>query len=276
MDCGKHEERLEKNISGRLTTGSRVLIIMKSNVMKKLLIILPIALISMAATAQTKKFDTLAVLIIDRMTDVIGDLESCSFKLNAATDVVDPSKSLIKYFSDYEVFMSGPDKMLVNAHGHKGHRQFMYNGAQLAYYSFDENNYGVIPAPDNIIDMIDSLNDQYDIDFPAADFFYPAFTDDLLLHSDSLRFLGMEKIGSKEYFHIAAYTREMDIQFWISNDAYNLPARFAITYKAKQGNPQYVGFFSEWQINPQLPSAMFDFLPPPNASLVRIMSKTDK
>ena len=56
-------------------------------------------LLSLAAIAQSDKYDTLAVLIIDRMTDVIGDLESCSFKLNTANDVADPSsKSLAKGF----------------------------------------------------------------------------------------------------------------------------------------------------------------------------------
>lgn len=244
--------------------------------MKKLFIGLSLIFVASEGMSQVKKIDTLAVLIIDRMTDVIGGLESCSFKLNAAIDVNERSKGLVKYFSDYEIFMSGPDKMLVNAHGQKGHRQFMYNGVELAYYSFDENNYGIIPAPDNIIDMIDSLNDQYDIDFPGADFFYPAFTDDLLMHSDSVRFLGMEKIGMKEYFHIMSFGKEMNVQFWINNDAYNLPARFAITYKIKEGNPQYIGMFSEWEINPQLPSAMFDFLPPPGAAMVRVMSKTEK
>jgi hypothetical protein len=244
--------------------------------MKKILTGLSGILIVLGLIAQPKKQDTLAILIMDRMADVIGDLESCSFKLTVANDAAGPSKGFVKYFSEYEIYMGGPDKMLVNAHDTKGHRQLWYNGNQLAYYSFDENNYGIVPTPNNLISMIDSVNKKYDVDFPAADFFYPSFTDDLLSYSDSLRFLGMENIGSKEFFHVIAYSKEMDAQFWINNDAYNLPARFAITYKNKPGNPQYLGIFSDWEINPHLPSAMFDFLPPPGAAKVRIMSKTDK
>jgi hypothetical protein len=248
----------------------------KPVIMKKILIGLPMLFIAWVSTGQPKKYDTLAILIVDRMSDVIGDLESCSYKLTAAIDIADPKKGLIKYFSEYEVYMSGADKMLINARGHKGHRQFMYNGEHLAYYSFDENNYGMVAAPNTTIDMIDSLNAHYDIEFPAADFFYPAFTDDLLQDSDSLRFMGMEKMGGKEYFHVMAFYKEMDVQFWINNDAYNLPARFAITYKTRPGMPQYLALFSNWEINPNLPAAMFDFLPPPGAAQVRVMSKTDK
>lgn len=244
--------------------------------MKKTFIPVLLVLSAMAGYPQARKYDSLAIIIIDRMSDVIGDLESCSFKLFAAHDVVNGSSGSVKYFSDYEVFFKGPDKALINAHGYRGHRELLYNGEQLAYYSFNENNYGIMPAPDNIIRMIDSLHDVYDIEFPAADFFYPAFTDDLIQASDSIRYLGMEEIANKEYFHVIAYSRDMDAQFWINNDSYNLPARFSITYKTKPGMPQYLALFSDWQINPQLPDAMFDFQPPPDATPVRMMARKNK
>jgi len=244
--------------------------------MKTILIGSFLALLFVNVHAQKKQQDTLAILIIDRMSDMIGDLESCSFKLNAGIDEWDPSIGLVKHFTSYEVYLSGPSKMMVNVHGIRGHRQFLYNGEQLSYYSFDENNYGVIKTPGTSIEMIDSLHKLYDFDFPAGDFFYPAFTDDLLENADSVRYLGVVDFDGKEYFHIVAVSKDITLQFWINNDAYNLPAKFSITYKNKEGTPQYVASFSDWQINPTLPNAMFDFLPPPGASQVRIMAKNEK
>jgi len=46
--------------------------------MKKILIVMCGIVISFTATAQSKKYGTHAVLIIDRMTDVIGNFKSCS------------------------------------------------------------------------------------------------------------------------------------------------------------------------------------------------------
>lgn len=244
---------------------------------KYITILLPVILMVQAAGAQAKKKqDSLAIIIIDRMADVIGDMESCRFRLNVANDVRDQSRGLIKQFTDYEVFLSGPDKMLVNAQGDKGHRQFMYNGSQMAFFSFDEHNYGILPAPPTTIRMIDSLHDQYDFDFPAVDFFYPAFTDDIIQEADSILFLGTVTMKDKEYFHIIAHNKLVTFQFWVNNDAYNLPAKFAITYKTEAGTPQYLASFSDWEVNPKLPAALFDFLPPPGASRIRIMSKTDR
>jgi len=241
--------------------------------MKKIFLVACGIWISCSAPAQSNNYDSVAVRILDRMSAVIGDLESCSFKLKVANDLTLASGIPIKYFSDYDVYLSGPDKMLVSAHGYGGHRQLMYNGQQLAYYSFDENNYGIVNAPNTLIATFDSLNKKYGIDFPAADFFYPAFTDDVLQASDSIHYLGIETIGGREYFHIIAYGKQINIQFWINNDAYNLPESFTISYKQKKGNPQYIGLFSDWQINPKLPNAMFDFSPPPKATKVKILSR---
>ncbi|MDR2919501.1 MAG: DUF2092 domain-containing protein [Tannerella sp.] len=225
---------------------------------------------------QSKQQDSLAILIVDRMSDVIGNLESCSYHLSTTTDIVDPLFGHIKELASFEVFISGPDKMLVNAHGYRGHRQLMYNGNELAYYSFDENNYGILPVPATTIQMIDSVHTHYGIEFPAADFFYPAFTDDLLNEADLFRFLGIVRMEGKEYFHLVASTKDKNIEFWINNDAYNLPAKFVITYKTQKGNPQYHASFSDWQINPVLPEAIFDFLPPAGAAQVRIMSQNEQ
>jgi hypothetical protein len=67
---------------------------------------------------------------------------------------------------------------------------------------------------------------------------------------------------------------DFDFQFWISNDAYNLPMKFIYVYKNKKGAPQYEGTLSDWKINPVVPDAMFNFLPPPGAKKIRIISKS--
>ena len=246
--------------------------------MKRIFITVSTIMITLVATAQSKSHDSLAILIVDRMSDVIGNLESCSFKLQVDNDVPNPETGygLVKRLTDYQVYMSGQDKMLINADGDKGHRQMWYNGAQLAYYFANEKNYGILWAPPTTIEMIDTMNALYNIDFPGADFFYPNFTDDLLQHCDTVKFLGMTRVNGQESFHILATSKEIAVQLWIANDAYNLPVRFAIVYKTKPGSPQYQGLFSEWQINPNLPVAMFDFQAPPGSTVVRMISKNGK
>jgi len=226
--------------------------------------------------AQENKFDPAAIMILDRMSDVIGDMTSCSFKTSVAHDVADPDFGMVKQFVQSEVYLVGPDKMLVNYWGPHGHRQCWYDGKQFAIYDFEEKNYGMVPAPNNIIATIDSIHEHFGFDFPAADFLYPAFTDDLLESCDRIAFNGRAEINGHECFQVIAKNATTTSQIWISNDAFNLPVRYVITYDSKPGHPQYDCTFTDWQVNPDLPNAMFNFVPPPGTHEVRLMSTDQK
>ena len=225
--------------------------------------------------SQTKNIDSTAVYILDHMTHVIGELGSVSFNLKTSTDHNHFEHGVIKKFASHDVSMVGPDKMLVQSLAEDDHKGYWYNGEHFAYYSYDENNYSIIDAPDNILATIDSINTHYDVEFPAGDFFYPAFTDDLVDAFDSVEYLGSKKVNGRECFHILATGSEINLQLWISNDAYTLPEKFAITYKKRAGNPQYEATFSNWVINPEFPDSLFDFIPPPEAREIYFVAKTE-
>lgn len=244
--------------------------------MKKILLYTCCLLLSIGTFAQTTRNDSVAILIIDRMADVIGDLESCSFTLKVSQDIQDPIYGLVKKFQTDDVYMVGPNKMLVNSNGPKGHQEYWYNGTQLSYYSHNENNYALLESRNTIIETIDEIFHQYGIEFPAADFFYPTFTDDLIENSDQLAYIGKSIINGTECFHILATNKEANIQFWVSNDAFNLPQKLLITYTTIKGSPQYEATFSNWQINPNLPTSLFNFLPPPGAAKIRIIPRNQR
>ena len=241
--------------------------------MKKIIISCLVTAMTMGSMAQNVKIDREAVLLLDRMSAVIGDLHSCSFTVKASIDTIDKELGLLKYFNTSEVSMVGPDKMQVTTNGYRGHRGFWYNGKQLAYYSFTENNFGFIDAPGTIMETIEAVHEDYDIDFPAADFFFPYFTDDLIESSDVVSFLGKTFVDGRDCYHIAAKNKEMSVQIWIADDAFNLPVKFAITYYRGDHSSQYEGSFSNWKLNPELPNAMFEFTAPPGATQLTIISK---
>ena len=226
----------------------------------------------LSVRAQEPRVDTVAIMIIDRMASVIGELTSCSFTLHTSIDIQDPEFGMIKQLGKDDVFLAGPDKMLVHFYGDKGHRGFWYNGIQTTYYSFDENNYVIIDAPDNIIAMIDTINKTYGIEFPAADFFYPTFTDDVIEFSENVIFLGKKDIDGQECFHILASNKDISAQFWFANDAYNLPVKYIITYK-NENNKQFEATFSNWQLNHDIPLTIFEFMPPPKARQISILPR---
>ena len=238
--------------------------------MKKIILALLCSLLIVGMVAQETRKDTVAVMILQKMSDVIGDLNSVSFKLNTSVDVVKHGYGVETQFGHSEVYMVGPDKMLIHSKGEKGHRGFWYNGETFTYYSFDENNYAIVNALPTIIETIDTIHKTYGIRFPAADFFYPTFTEDVLDFFDNVMYLGEKVLNGETYFHVLASNEKFNAQFWISNDAFNLPKKFIIRYK---DNMQYEATFSNWQLNPEIPISVFEFMPPPKATQISIMAQ---
>ncbi len=244
--------------------------------MKNIKLLTLFLICSQFVIAQETKYDPTAILLLDKMSDVISSLTSVSFKVESSNDEDSYAYGMVKNFSSSHVHMVGPDKMIVNSWSPKGHRQLWYNGTDFGFFDYEESNYGLVEAPGTIIHMIDSIHQFYGFEFPAADFFYPAFTDDLIESSERISFTGNATIQGKSCFSVLAEGKEMNIQIWISNDSYNLPIKYVIVHHAKKGSPQYEATFSDWQLNPDIPEGMFNFSPPPGAREVRLFSKTDK
>ncbi len=239
---------------------------------KKLLLVLFFGVggLSLSAQTQIHRIDTVAVSILDRMSAMIGDLNSCSVTVKSNYDIISHQLGLVKHSDEEQLYLHGPNKLLLRSDGDKGSRDFYFNGQTLSYYSLDKNQYGQIEAPVSVIEMIDTVNKLYGIDFPIADFFYPGFVDDILAESGSLVYLGLTKINGKECFHIAGTAKDKTYQFWIANDAFNLPMKVVIVYTGREMTPQYEAVLSDWQVNPTLPDAMFDFVVPHLARRIKL------
>src|SRR5262245_53077175 len=95
-------------------------------------IILSAALLLVLAVpvhAQTDNDDGRAITILNRMADNIGSLHSCSFRLESSHDAYDVEAGmLVKLHNSYEVFLVGPDKMVVSSTGDGGRKGFWYDG----------------------------------------------------------------------------------------------------------------------------------------------------
>ena len=222
------------------------------------------------ASAQRINIDTIAVAILDRMTAMIGSLSSCHYTVRSNYDIRSQHLGLVKHGDDEQIYMQGPNKLLIRSQGDRGERSLYYDGETLSYYSLENNQFASLSLSASIVDMIDTVNRLYGIEFPASDFFYPTFVDDLLSESKNLIYLGMTKVDGKDCYHIAGTTPDKTYQFWISNDALSLPIKMVIVYTSLDMNPQYEAVLSDWQINPTLPASLFEFMAPPKAKKIKM------
>ncbi len=245
--------------------------------MTRTLFILFLALLPLLAHTQedSSAIDPVAITILDRMSSILSSLTSCTFTVETSQDIPDetffvPQEDigLVKQFGVHEVSFSGNNRFQVNSTNDKGHFGYWFNGEYVAYYSYSNNHFGVVEADSTSLATIYYLNENYNVEFPAADFFNPRFTDDLMEFSERILFLGERTLQGNPCFHILAKLEGMSVQIWVNNDATLLPLKLVINYLDREDNPQYEATFRDWTLNPDLPDAMFDFVPPVSATVL--------
>jgi len=242
----------------------------RTKMIKKLILpcVFSLFLLASCQTASNEiEYDTRAIERLDGLSETIGKLNSCSYTLN--TIVSDNSKS--GFNAQHDVYFRGPDKMYVHTEGTKGKKSYWYNGKRLAWLSYDKNVFDTISAPDNILEAIDFLHNKYGIDFPAADFFYPTLTDDIIANYDKVLFAAEQKIGGIACTVIEATNETHTMQIWIEKET-NLPCKLVIESKNTEFD-YYEAIFSNWRINPRLPDSMFEFEPPISATRNKLQPK---
>ncbi len=222
------------------------------------------------STHAQQRVDSLAAYVLDRAVERIQNLVSCTYTAHITYDVSTADLGLVKHSYTDKVSMRFPDKMLITSTGDKGRRLMAYNGKKFYLYSYVNHNYVEVTAPETILGTIHAINNNYGIEFPAADFFYPTFTDDIIATGGSLIYLGTTWVGDKECHHIAGMdTKGTGFQFWIT-DIQFLPVKMVMVYGSEKGGPQYEAIYTDWVLNPVLSDSMFEFIPPPSASKTKL------
>ncbi len=235
--------------------------------MKKKLFLCTICVVAYTflAQAQTPRIDSLALYVLKRAAATIQHLSSCKYTAHITYDVLTDDLGLIKHSYTDEVAMSFPDKMHIMSTGDKGKRLMIYNKEKFYLYSYDKNTFVEANAPETIIGAIHAINYNYGIEFPAADFFYPTFVEDVLATGGNLIYLGTTWIDGQECHHIAGLdTNKTGFQFWIT-DIHFIPVKMVMVYGSEKEAPQYEATYTNWVLNPALPSSLFEFIPPPSA-----------
>jgi len=204
-------------------------------------------------------YETKAIEELDDLAEVIGELSSCSYTLKTLSKHINKGEESDWNENTHDVYMRGPDRFYIYTIGTKGQKSFWYNGRRFSYYLYDRNVFDTIKAEGNIVEVIDDLHEKYNIYFPAADFFYPTLTDDIIDFYDEVISLESQTINKKEYAIIQAVNKEKILTIWIDETS-KLPYKFIIEPQTDQGQ-YYEADFSNWKLNPKLYDILFEYQP---------------
>lgn len=207
-----------------------------------------------------RRQDARAIEVLDQVTAAIGVLDSCSY----TAFVVDTPRDGEPTERHYDIYLRGPDKLHLRVTGPFGERGYWYDGKELTYFSFTDNLYGTVPAPDNTLATVDAVYKKYGVKFPGGDFFYPTLTDDVLTVFPELLFWGSTPFAGREYIELEAANETDRVHTWIGAEDH-LPYKLVNLSEDPGHAERFEVTFSDWEVNPDLPDSIFRFTAPEGA-----------
>lgn len=212
-----------------------------------------------------------AVILLQKTGEAVQSSHKKSFTLIVDEEKLDPNEKKYHIHNEYHIKTAFPGKIFVDGKRNGENYQMYYDGLYFTYYSKDENNYITLNAPPTSAELIDSLHHTYGFKFPAGDFFYPSFAEDIKDNFKNIDIVGTETIESEPCTEIHFQNTDYDVNISVS-DKTSLPKKFTIIYKNEK-DVAYKATFKDWNLTTAFSDSVFHFVAPENSRLIDIVSK---
>lgn len=154
----------------------------------------------------------------------------------------------------------------------RSERQIIYDGKTVTLYTPAQKFYSTVAFAGTLGELVDKLQERYDIDVPLADLFVWGTPAAPLDKIDSAMNAGQDFVGDDLCDHYAFRQGQVDWQIWITAAGKPLPRKLVITSRADDARPQSVSLL-QWTLKPTFADAVFKFTPPAGAQAIEVLPR---
>ena len=221
------------------------------------------------AASQTKEpvLEPRARQVLQHAGDFMKSAQNFTFTMETVREVVMGTGQKIQYSSMNEIGVRKPDGVKILSYGDLGNFGLLYDGSTITIYNHERNVYSKAAVPDTIDAAFDYLAKEKGITPPMISLLY---SDPIRLLKDKVQsgfYVGANHVRGVKCHHLAFSSEDAYIQFWIAQGLSPVILKVAITYKAKEGSPQFTAYLSDFDFSPFLPDSLFKYVLPKNALL---------
>jgi len=227
-----------------------------------------LALIAAPAFAQASAVDPEAMNLLHRMTDYLGGLQQFSVDTQTTVEAVLTTGQKLQFDTLNKVMVRRPDKLRGQRNGDLVNQTFYYDGKTLTIYNPTDKYYATLPAPATLEKMLHFARESLGIVAPSGDLVYNNAYELLTRGVTWAIVVGKAVITGVKCDHVAFSRPDVDFQVWISEGDPPLPHKYVITTKDVPEQPQSIVIMTNWSVSPELPNAMFTFVPPPGVTQI--------
>ena len=174
------------------------------------------------------------------------------------------------------VSVARPNKVRAETHSDDGTERLLnYDGSQVMIWDKSAKVYTTVPLTGTLDEMIDQLEDDWDVSPPLADLLVANPYDSLTQAGGTGRLVGTSTIQNTDCHHLAFSQPGVDWAVWIGIED-QLPRKFNITFTSLPGQPGVAAEMSDWNLAATHPEKTFapdvgdtrkiEMIPPPATS----------
>jgi hypothetical protein len=213
------------------------------------------------------RIDANAVAALEKMGAYLRTLKSFGVHANVTTEDVMEDGQKVQRSNVTDLIAVRPNKMRVDIADQLQPRTLYYDGKTFTMWAPRVKYYATIGAPATIVDLVDTLEDKYDVDVPFVDLFRWGTPESDVADITDASDIGPVNINGVTTEQYAFRQKGADWQVWIQNGEFPLPLKLVITTTTDDARPQHSAAYT-WNLAPSFNDKAFVFDPPADAKKI--------
>jgi hypothetical protein len=208
------------------------------------------------AQAEGHSIDAKADELLQATSDLLNSAEAMSFTAQETRDLVTSTGVLVQVLHTIEYVVERPNRMWMNVNGDIAERTFWNDGDRFTLLDRVNNIYATDAATDDVTETVAWLRD-HDVELPLAGAANPNLYEHIMEGLQGAYYTGLSMVNGTPCHHLVMVDEAGDWQLWIRDGDVPVPCRMSLAYKNMEGIPCITTTFTNWNLNPVIPSGQF-------------------
>jgi hypothetical protein len=215
------------------------------------------------------KIDADAVNALEKMGTYLRTLKTFQVKATVSTEDVLDDGQKVQSTKRVDLVAQRPNRMRVEISDEREPRTFYYDGKSFTLWAPTTRFYATVDAPGTINELVNQLDEKYDIDVPFVDLFRWGTPEADVRELTSATDMGPSAIDGVTCEQYLFRQDGLDWQIWIQNGEFPLPRKLVITTTTDEARPQHQSVYT-WNLAPAVSDDAFTFTAPPGAKKINL------
>jgi len=211
-----------------------------------------------------------AMAALEKSRAYLRTLTSSELRAEMTGDEVQDDGLKLEFMMRARYLWRGPDKLFIDWSSDRIVRRLYFNGSTVTLLAPRTGYYAQVQQPGTVSNVLIHAAVDYGIIFPLPDILLWATKGDDPVDIKAAFKVGYARIAGVDTDQYVFRQSDVDWQVWIQRGDQPLPRKIVITTLDDPVQPKLSALL-QWNVNPQIPDATFDFTPPPGTASIGLV-----